>query len=84
MIPIFKVGDVLEPEAFGGAALIELVGQRFLVTARHVVDEYLKSRVHTVGASGYVVITRDFFCAQHWRSLESIRLWRMRIVQKGS
>jgi hypothetical protein len=63
VVPIFRVGDVHEPEAFGSAVLIELAGQRFLVTARHVVDEHLKSRIHTVGASGYVVITGDFFCA---------------------
>jgi hypothetical protein len=53
VVPIFRVGDVREPEAFGSAVLIELAGQRFLVTARHVVDEYLKSRIHTVGASGF-------------------------------
>lgn len=63
VVPIFRVGDVREPEAFGSAVLIELAGQRFLVTARHVVDEHLKSRIHAVGASGYVVITGDFFCA---------------------
>jgi hypothetical protein len=45
VIPMFKVGDVGQPEAFGSAVLIELEGQQFLATARHVVDEHMESRI---------------------------------------
>lgn len=63
VIPLFKAGEAVgQPVAFGSAILIELGGQRFFVTNRHVVDEYLKSAIYAAGASGFAPITGDFFC----------------------
>lgn len=62
IIPIFRAGSGSRPEAFGSAVLVELAGQRFLLTARHVVDEHLKSPIYVAGTSGFVAIEGEFFC----------------------
>lgn len=61
VIPIFKVGNVAQPVSFGSAVLIELTGQQFLITNRHVIDENKVSSIYVAGRSGFVVVEGKFF-----------------------
>jgi len=63
VIPLFTGREATgRPVAFGSAVLVEFGGQRFLVTNRHVVDEYLTSTIFAWSGAGFVAITGDFFC----------------------
>lgn len=58
--PIFDVNEKREAELLGSAVLIEVAGDIFLCTAKHVIDGNVKSTLYIDGPSALEILAGDF------------------------
>lgn len=62
--PIFDVNDKGEAELLGSAVLIEVSGDVFLCTAKHVIDKNANSTLYVDGTAKMEVLEGDFYGTQ--------------------
>jgi hypothetical protein len=62
--PIFDVNEKGEAELVGSAVLINISGNIFLCTAKHVIDANAKSTLYIDGSSKMEVLVADFYATE--------------------
>lgn len=62
--PIYDVNDKLEAELLGSAVLIEVSGETFLCTAKHVIDDNKNSPLYIDGPTKFEVLEGDFYSSK--------------------
>jgi hypothetical protein len=72
--PIFSMNENSEAKLLGSAVLIELAGNVFLCTAKHVIDENAMSTLYIDGPTSLEILTGDFFRSSDDQDIAALQL----------